>query len=244
MRRILWSCVTLLSAMAATSLAGPIAVPNFSFEEPDVPDGGTSDVVPGWDGAVGTNATVRLYDPLSTHFPGATGDNAPLPGTAHGGQSVVMASSQYLSFGNLTSPPLGTIAANTRYTLTVALGRPVGGHMADVVLSLTANGNPAFANANVFGGGGVAPGTFSDVSVSNFPALWEGHPLVGAELRISLHMVVRDSGFYGVYFDNVRLTETVLPEPSAGGLVAAFALAALLRRHRSTGTLYPGLSPS
>jgi len=233
MRRILWSFVPLLTAMAATSWAGPISVPNHSFEEPDVPDSGTSNVVPEWNVVVGTGAVVGVRDPLNSQFPGATGDNAALPGTAHGGQGVNIASGFQPSFGSLTSSgSLGTIAANTRYTLTVAVGSSLNANPADVVISLTANGNPAFANLNV-PGVAVGDGAFSDFSVSNIP-LSAGNPLIGADLHIMLQMSARDTGLFGVYFDNVRLTETLIPEPSAGALVAALALAALFRRHRST----------
>src|SRR4051812_46203149 len=69
-----------------------ITVPNFSFEDPDVADGGSTlfESIPGWNRSAGLFVGVR--DPLNTQYPGTTGTNAMLPGSALGAQSAVLSS--------------------------------------------------------------------------------------------------------------------------------------------------------
>src|SRR6266566_554116 len=120
----LWGILVAICCFAATPLlAVPIAVPNFSFESPDVADGTASTTITGWSPPATGGG---VHDQQNAQYAGATGNNSSLPGTASGGQDAFLSlgvdtggSGGFTSMGafNVT-----TIAADTRYFLTVALG--------------------------------------------------------------------------------------------------------------------------
>src|SRR5262245_30681710 len=110
--------------VAVSSSAAPILVPNFSFEIPDAPDG-DSWFFANADWAFGGSGFFQMSvtDFNDSSYPGSTGDNAPLPGTAEGGQAGFIALQSLASVGQLTSGSvLTTVSDSTVYTLTVALG--------------------------------------------------------------------------------------------------------------------------
>lgn len=84
-------CIALNGAVQAA----PIFVPNFSFENPDLLGdiglGNSVQSVPNWTQTViSLFPSFAVFDPANSQFPGTTGDNAPLPGTAQGGQAAVI----------------------------------------------------------------------------------------------------------------------------------------------------------
>src|SRR5215813_13214556 len=77
-----------------------LPVPNFSFERPDRPDGeNTASPFGGWQGSG------RVFDFTDTQYPGANGDNSPLPGTAEGGQGIRVTGEFFSPFDLVKTSP-------------------------------------------------------------------------------------------------------------------------------------------
>ena len=195
----------------AVSLAmgRPIAIVNFSFENPDVADGTSGSLAPGWTNT-GPGGLVR--DPSSAQYANATGNLTPLPGSADG--------FQHLSFHVLGAPQVNTtgishqetseiITANTIYLLTVAIGSPLDGNPGIPSIQLTGNGNSL---ATVFLS--TPSGTFTNHSLT-FEVL-PGNPYIGQVLGIDLQMTAlpQPAVPFNIDFDNVRLEATAIPEPT------------------------------
>jgi len=214
--------------LAAVIHADSIAVPNFSFENPDVTDGNSSTTVTGWtvtSGGPGSPAVIR--DPLNAQYAVSTGNNALLPGTADGGQAAFFSVTEGI---DRISTPVATIQANTRYLLTAAVGNPLDRNPASVLLELTVNG--LAIKTTTIPPASIPDGTFTDFTVEFGP-----NSLVGEMLGIQIEVrggpgspvVVAD-------VDNVRLTTTV-PEPGSSAFFMA-CLAGILRRQRRCSLLY------
>jgi hypothetical protein len=214
----------------SVAIGGPIAVTNFSFEDPDVADGTAfAPVPPGWVGL--GDGSKRVEDPSSAQYANASGNLTPLPGAADG--------FQHLNFGILGAPtgsPTGAlhqetseiITANTEYLLTVAIGRPLNtANPGFTSIALTANGNPLISQST---SNGLTPGSFIDQSLS-FQVL-PGNPHIGQTLGIELGMFALPLPavqFIGS-FDNVRLSSSPIPEPSAAAAMMLCCGVMLRRR--------------
>ncbi|NUZ05285.1 hypothetical protein [Piscinibacter koreensis] len=227
-------CRTLAAALACAGLAAaahaaPIAVPNFSFENPDLLGdiglGNSANSVPGWTQAIVTGVVdFYVIDAASSEFPGTNGDNAPLPGTALGGQAAVIDAG---GRGTLTTTaPVATTLAGRLYTLTVSLGDDLQGDQPGIVgIELLVNGVSA-ALATVTGAA-LPNGTFVDLS-TGFVA-----PFDGQSLAIRLSQETLGTNAFA-WFDNVRLDVADVGQlPAPGGLaLGSLALAALLVARR------------
>jgi hypothetical protein len=220
----------------AVSLAvgRPIAITNFSFDDPDVADGSFSlggPTLPGWT-AGGIGEAPLIHDPLNGNFANATGNLSVLPGTADGFQALVITQtrSQLIDVSGLMHQETGEIiTANTEYLLTVAVGNPLSGTPGNSRIRLTGNG---FVLADSVAS--PPEGTFTDTTLL-FRFL-PGDPRIGQTLGIDLYMAAPQGTPPGIgftaYFDNVRLTATAIPEPTILGAMMLSCGSMLTRRAR------------
>lgn len=202
-----FSLVTAVTATPARAQITNIPISNFSFELTDVADNSVSSVVPNWTRSGGAGG---VFDPGNGQYAGATGNNAALPGTAHGGQLGYIN-----SVGSFTSDAVTTSTASTLYTLTVALGNKLNDNPTLATIELLAN-NLVVASASATNAT-LPEGTFIDLSTS-YTALASGQVLV---VRLN------HSGGGQINYDNVRLSATavavnaeVAPEPASLALFA------------------------
>jgi len=197
--------VLLVSGLLAASpaSAATVTVLNPSFENPDV---GTIGVADDW---VQTGGGV-----LNEAF---TGGHTPGHFTAPDGVQVAWGNSGATASQILTE----TLTAGTTYQLTVAVGARDDTSGGSYDIQLLANGDVL---GNVTGSLSIGD-LFSDVTFS--------YMATGADTQLgqSLQIVLRTTGTQMLY-DNVRLTSTVIPEPSAFALMTLGCLGATLVRRR------------
>ena len=201
-----------LAALGMTSAsADPIDVPDASFEtNPWV--GWTyanPDVLPGWvfNAPAGSGYGSLLYAATFTS-----------PDTSMGQDYAFIDNDAPGEPATLTSAAsLGTITADTTYTLTVALGNPddagsgAGGPldfdpmaevpMGGVSLALLSNGQP-FAIKSI-PAGSVSSGDWQDFSLSYTTT--DSDPIIGEQLTLQLGTGPGSGGTEGASFDNVQL---------------------------------------
>jgi len=215
----------------SNAAAASIVVPNFSFEAPDAADG--QNASPGPTGWLTVNA--GGFDPIDSKYPGTTGDNANTLGVLpHGGQAGFVFANGTMGGSLTTAASLLTIANNTTYTLTAAVGQEAltgaGGRAGfSAGIELLAGGVTIPAGSRF--GITVVPGTFQDFSVSFTTGA--NDPLAGQALTVRLSQAgAAANQFPAPSFDNVRLDATVVPEPTAVALLGACGLGLLARRRR------------
>jgi len=207
------------------ALAAPLTVLNPGFESPVLANGVSSATALNW--AEAPSIFALSLNPSAADMNGglaAEGNNV--------GASVKLENSPTMLFQSLAA----TLSANTTYTLTVAIGHPIpnappfgppltyGGYQ--VVLSA---GNTVLAQDNT---SIVVPLGEYRTSTVNYTAL-PGNPLLGQPLVITL-LTPGTTTFDGVYFDDVKLDATPVPEPSAVVSIALGGLL-LLRVRRKVG---------
>ena len=219
-------------SISTSAVAAPIVVPNFSFDDPArTTDGQSSATVPGWtfEGATGVS-NFGVANPDDSMYSGSSGANAPLPGTALGSQTAYLDKTSGAN-AYLHSGPLITIAADTRYTLTIAVGfrkgypfKPSGGVGLETNTTLIAQ--------TVARPQDLVADTFLDFTTT-FTTAATGDPLVGQQLgiRMTLSNGVQSSGQH-LDFDNVRFDASFVPEPSCLALVVLSGIAFLFQRQR------------
>ncbi len=223
-------CLVLLLAPVLTLSAESIVVPNFSFESPAQPnsannnggDGDTTTITSWTIAAPAGNTDNGVYHPSG----GFTSTN-PLPAPADSNQLAYLVPGAGNTSSITTSASLGAVAANTLYTLTVALGNRSDNLFFDTgtyTIDLLANG-VSIAEATQ-AGSTIAHGTFSDLSAA-FTSPAAG-PVVGESLTIRLSATAGSSNDEAI-FDNVRLTTTAVPEPAISTMILA-GMAALAAR--------------
>jgi hypothetical protein len=232
-----------LAFMPLDAGAVPIAVPNFSFENPDVADSFTSAGVPDWIFASSTGfGSAEVLDPPAATYTGTGGNNTPLPGSGQGGQlgDINTFSAGFAGTYTLTSSTdLATVMDNRMYTLTVALGdRKTGTPFPVTAIDLLVNGilvASTSANAAM-----IPDDTFTDFSTSF--STGTADPLTGGNLRIRLRAESPSFQVFVSDFDNVRLDQTALtpttpaPEPGTFALLGLGSIAVARVRRRFTGT--------
>lgn len=210
-----------LSVASAVSLAllsntadAAISITNFSFEDPSFGDQGSGSGATGWFGSGG-----GVYNPQDAQFTGTTGAPGTIPGTGDGVQVA------YMNGGSMYQD-VGDIVADSIYELTVAIGQRADLGWSDLTISLRASSETGTVLASQTYDAAAAPnGTFSDVSFSFSSADFAG------EVGNDLFLVFQAPGVQALY-DNVRITETAIPEPSSTALLGLGGLALTLRRRR------------
>jgi hypothetical protein len=199
------------AAFPAQSQAATIPVSNYSFESP------------GGNFAVNNNPTV--IPDWTVNSPSYYGNQTIVGQFANPGNSQ---GSAYL-FMNLdgpgsattTSDPVTTIADYTVYKLTVALGNHnqtgAYGDPGDMTISLLANGVVIPGATLTITNGTIPNGYFQDYSVGFTTSLVD--PLSGENLTIQLGTA--SGGQTQASFDDVRLHESEVPEPSTYAMLLA-----------------------
>lgn len=207
----------LLAGAFALHLPGALlTVANSSFEFAAVGTiGGGTGIVPNWT-AAGSGASQNLRT-SATQLSGGPSDGLQVLQVTDGSR-----------FQTLTD----VLAANTIYTLTVAVGKRNDLTMASYRFTLEA-GASVIATASAPPNGIPAGGDMDDVTIT-YTAL-AGDPLLGQALTIRLSHV-NSSGDAIALYDNVRLdaspvTTGDVPEPGAAFLLA-LGLAWLRVRYR------------
>jgi fibronectin type 3 domain-containing protein len=204
-----------------------ISVPNYSFEL----DQQAAYIVPqDWILTTAGDATVQQISTNASNSPPYTG----VDGTYYWSPAVENTSTTPYGTGTATlttSSSLGTFAANTQYSLTVALG--TGGNTDDlsnyqVGFQLLANGTPVATytaptsgtNAIPPGGAYTGPTGLADYSLSYSTS--GQSQVVGQNITVALVYTYTGAYNRNAYFDNVRLTQTgTAPAPSISWQPAA-----------------------
>ena len=194
---VLLGAVTFVFGLTGYAMATAIPVPNFSFEDPALGyDGDYTNSIADWDQDGGSSGVYSTTSNLS----GFLGDNV----AYINGPGLI---GQYLT-GQL-------LAANTTYTLEVAVGNRSDVVFFPTYMIILGAGNPSVSGSFVTlawdNTASPAAGAFADSTVT-YTAL-AGDPSLGLTLGIQLQ------GYGGgqVNFDNVRLTtesSSVAPEPT------------------------------
>lgn len=115
------------------------------------------------------------------------------------------------SSGSATSGIVGTVAPNTTYTLTVALGQRIGGDRhPDGSIRLTADGIP-IGTATSFTGPSLAAGFNQKTFTWTSPG--PGDPLIGKPLQVLMNFTysAASGGWQQAQFDRVRLQAAPVP---------------------------------
>lgn len=218
------AAIAITMLLAAVSLAAPVNVPNFSFEDDVLADGTAVSPVASWFTLNG-----GAYDPLDAQYAGTTGDN--VQGVlSNGGQFAYSAPPTAApASGNLSSNATFAVSDQTTYTLTVAVGQPLStSTFSGRIELLNAVTGVPVATSGVFTNADIPAGSFVDYSTTPFTTI-VGDPLSLVGLKIRLNF---DVGGNGINWDNVRLDATPIPEPSSLILLGTSSLAMLLIRRR------------
>jgi hypothetical protein len=199
--------------MAGVASATPIAVPNFSFEDPVIEtDGGTSNGLVDWTYTGTGTFWIGAYNPKSTAINGGVdGANIACSYAAADNDSV-----QALS-GPLGVPGTPELLQVGTYTLKVAAGVDNGFGQQDLTLALgtVASGDLA---TQVFAGSTIPAGSLTDKTLTWTVAPGDLH--LGQQLRIG---ITGSNGLAGteVQYDNVRLDFVASPEPGTLAILAS-----------------------
>jgi hypothetical protein len=223
--RFLRVSVITLAFPILTAHATSIAVPNFSFESPALPNGsnnnggnGNTTAIPGWTisapASSGTNNGVY-------HPSGGFSSTNPLPAPADGNQiAYLFPGAAGATCSITTTNSLGTIVPDSFYTLTVALGNRSDNLFFDsgtYTIDILANG--VSVGEATLAGNTIAHGSFVDLSTSFFSG---SGSLVGESLTIELSATAGTSSDEGI-FDNVRLSV-----PESGSTCALLFLSLMI----------------
>lgn len=208
------SSISLAACLAVLSIhvQAAISITNFSFEDNILDDSASGAGLNGW-----TASNSGSFNPIDSHFTGTSGLPGTIPGDGHGQQVA------YMNGGTLYQN-VGTIEANSTYEMTVAIGERLDLGFNNLTIYMRASSDTGATLATQSYDASDAPnGTFSDVSFSFSSADFAGQ--VGNDLYL-----VFESGGIQVLLDNVRISETAIPEPAATALLGFGACLLLVRR--------------
>lgn len=223
--------LTLLAAQPAGAAA--VFVANHSFEDQVLPDGGYINGYgpAGW--SAGLAEPSGPVNPLSTEF------NGPVPD----GQNVMFSATGYdgtpYYSGDVYQNVTSSLAANTRYTLMVDVGRSNFADLADFAVELAGG---SFLNFSTLASGSfdnLASGEFRTLTVT-FDSFEAQDVPLWIRLRTS-HNPDQGQTQRTAFFDNVRLDAspiagTAVPEPTTWAMMilGMGGAGAMLRRRRGT----------
>jgi hypothetical protein len=231
MKAFTWLAVPSLLWCAYTHSASALTVDNSSFQATAV------DTPPGYNViSAGPSATQDfwVYSGVAG-IQNLSGNGFSSDGTANGTQDAWIN-----GVGTITSTDSFTIAANTDYVLTVALGerddigsgQPAPGTMTlslvDTTGSVTLGSTTVTASTP-----GLTAGTFADFQVSLTP---EQIALVGGAVgdSMTIQLGQGENGNVQGNFDNVRLDVIALPEPATYAMLfGGLGMLVLVSRFRS-----------
>lgn len=207
--------ITLFATYGGSCEGGVISVANSSFESPSRFDGAyttssAAGTVPSW--TINTSGkVVGVWNPQNASYNNASGN-----GTPSGADGTNVAFFYGTSEGSLTQTLTENLAANTNYTLTVAVGnRNDPGLFAGYQIELLAGGVSVGIESNVSAPSTV--GTFADVTLNFVTA--GTHSQLGQALGIRLTGPSSGSNTR-VEYDNVQLTATAAIVPKPGTAIA------------------------
>lgn len=234
-------------AGSVAASAASVTINNYSFETPTIVADGTSvnsgagtGVFNSWNYTVTNGASFEdfgIENPAATAYTGAA-----TTGTPSGAYGVNVA---YLNQNNsgLTASifqDVGLLAANTTYTLTIAIGQRldrVNGSLQIGLLNGVAGATNIWSTGTLLNsttGVSSIAGTFQD-----FQVVFTTGSSVSGDLYVGA--LYTADGKVQASFDNVRLDATsAIPEPSTyAALLGSVTLgAALVRRRRSAARLF------
>jgi hypothetical protein len=258
MRNIIAVAFTALIVASASAFGSTIAY--FSFEEPDLADGtridipgaGNTTTIPGWTtqtSLFGTaTASFGTWNPQDSSFFDSTGPdpagslfvpatfNNPQGSYGDGLQAVqihLQTSTGPGSSASLVSNSLGLVEPNTKYTLTLGIGRPLDGEVEEFLVELHADG--FFMASRRDRGASLAKGRFSPFTLDYTTGPADSK--IGRSLRVTLSQSNGiQAGNFRVAFDNIKVTATSLvPEPSTfvllSGALACYGSGRRRSRH-------------
>ena len=218
--KTLIATTTAFTLFAGSASAAPIFIANHSFEDDDIADNTNANSAPsGWSvtGAGGASYLDRN---------GTGGFNDQIDPTPDATDSEQMAWSNGSDFYQETGT---AVAANTVYTLTVDVGDRTNTNFQPTELRLgigaTFGTNLLTANvvANTAPTNGAGPSDGWETWVTTFTT---GASPTAGNLRVE---IVNNGGVQPLY-DNVRLTESLVPEPSSSALLGLSGLLIARRR--------------
>ncbi len=212
-KEIKTTLLTLGLAAATTMISqAAISITNHSFEDDVLADGAAATTgTTGW-----VNNGSGHFNPQDAQIFGTTGS-----GLIPGGDGSQVA---FINFGPFYQN-IGTIEANSIYELTVAIGARRDLSWANLTVALRASSETGTVLASqVYVHADAPVGSFTDVSFSFDSNDFAGE--VGNDLFVTFSAAPQP------LIDNVRVTETLVPEPSTTALLGLGGLALILRRRK------------
>jgi len=216
-------------SLIAAPCAASVFIPNFSFEDHHIQDNNVS-LPSGWVLDAPGSTGGGFINPNEAQFPGAGGDQGPLPAPALGPQAGwLFSAGNSASIATMTSVALGPAQPNTAYILTAAIGNSADPH----------DGDPQILRLRLLlGGSVVAEGFATGAAIPNGGFLnIQTSFLTGASVTGNLQVQLvheQPAGlgneFRYAFCDNVQL----VPEPSMAALFCV-GLFLVLLAHKFLG---------
>lgn len=213
-------CATLL--VASMAQAAPIAINNHSFEDPTIGDGafvtsgpGTG-TLNGWSFAVENGPSFEdfgIENPGGGAYTGAAAAGTP---AGADGTNVAFLNQDNEGLTSTLFQNVGALQANTKYTLTVAIGQRsdrINGPVEIALLNAPAGATDVFAAGTLLSsttGVSGTPGAFED-----FTATFTTGALVSDALYVGARFLETADNFIQGSVDNFRLDATAVPEPTS-----------------------------
>ncbi len=212
------SPLALVCMLAAAFLLGPqkagavpVAIVNASFEANVLADGAAISDIIGWSHS--TTDGWGTFNPRNAQYAGTTGSPGTLPAPADGVNVAYMNGT-----GSIYQTLTATLAANTTYTLTGALGWRLD----------FGNGAPAYAQLEAANGDVLATYTIPEPTQGTFGAWTLTFTDVGTDLgqNIVIRLGSLRPDFLGqANFDNIALDASPLATPDGGTTVMLLGIA-------------------